>query len=157
MKHTLFLLAFLAPAPLFAQEPVKPTTIIENDQTRIVRVDIQPSSTRSMHNHPDMVWHVFIAMDQPIELNIQGQAAPVKLAPWTAHFFRGGVTHSITNPNPRPAQFMEFFNKKTGATTASTTAIEDALEDAMRALATTLARAAAEAVENQSSTDRRDR
>ena len=155
MKHTVLLLALLLPVAASAQEPVKPTTIIENDQTRIVRVDIQPSSTRSMHNHPDMVWHVFIAMDQQIVLNIQGQAEPVKLAPWGTHFFRGGITHSITNPNPRPAQFMEFFNKKPGVTAASNDAIEDALEDAMRALATTLARAAAEAVDNQSSTDRR--
>jgi hypothetical protein len=65
-----------------------------------------------MHDHPDMLWHVFVAMDQPIVLNIQGMANPVKLGPWQSHFFKGGTMQSITNPNPHQAQFMEFFAKK---------------------------------------------
>jgi hypothetical protein len=97
-------------------EPATPTTIIENAQSRIVRVDILASSTRSMHNHPDMLWHVFVTMDAPIILTIQGEANPVKLGPWQSHFFKGGTTHAITNPNPRVVQFLEFFSKKEGAT-----------------------------------------
>ena len=130
-------------------EPATPTTLIENAQSRIVRVDILANSTRSMHNHPDMLWHVFVTMNDPMVLTIQGEANPVKLGPWQTHFFKGGTTHAITNPNPRVAQFLEFFSKKAGATASI-----ESLEDAMR-LAVTLARAAAEAVENQASGDRR--
>ncbi len=101
-----------APAAAPQAEPATPTTIIENAQTRIVRVDILASSTRSMHSHPDMLWHVFVTMDAPIVLNIQGQAQPVRIEPWKSHFFEGGTVHSITNPSPRPVQFMEFFSKK---------------------------------------------
>jgi hypothetical protein len=157
MKHHLaptFILFVLACAPAFAQgpdgEPATPTTLIENAQSRIVRVDILPNSTRSMHNHPDMLWHVFVTMNDPIVLTIQGQANPVKLGPWQTHFFQGGTTHAITNPNPRMAQFLEFFSKKAG-----TTASIESLEDAVRTLAVTLARTAADAIENQSSGDRR--
>jgi hypothetical protein len=131
-------------------EPATPTTLIENAQSRIVRVDILASSTRSMHNHPDMLWHVFVTMNDPIVLTIQGQANPVKLGPWQTHFFKGGTTHAITNPSPRVAQFLEFFSKKEGATASI-----ESIEDAMQALAVTLARAAAAAVENQVSGDRR--
>ena len=94
------------------REPATPTTIIENPQSRIVKVDMLASSTRSMHSHPDMLWHVFVTMDAPIELLIQGQTEPVKLGAWQSHFFKGGVVHAIRNPNPRPVQFLEFFSKK---------------------------------------------
>lgn len=107
---------------LFAQaqrEPATPTTLIENAQTRIVRVDILANSTRSMHSHDDMLWHVFVTMDAPIVLTLKGQEQqPVRLGPWQTHFFKGGTVHSITNPNPRVVQFMEFFSKKTDAPAA---------------------------------------
>ena len=117
-------------------EPTIPTTLIENEQTRIVRVNHVANTTRSMHSHPDMNWHVFVTMNDPLVLNIQGQRDPVKLGPWQTHFFKGGVTHSITNPNARDIQFLEFFSKKTGATAALS-------EDEARALALALARTAA--------------
>jgi hypothetical protein len=125
-----------APAAAGAQqEPATPTTLIENAQTRIVRVDILASSTRSMHNHPDMLWHVFVTMDAPIVLTIQGEANPVKLGPWQSHFFKGGTTHAITNPNPRPVQFLEFFSKKMDAA---------AVPDAAQVLALALASASSQ-------------
>lgn len=121
-------------APAAPGEPATPTTIIENAQSRIVRVDILASSTRSMHNHPDMLWHVFVTMDAPIILTIQGEANPVKLGPWQSHFFKGGTTHAITNPSPRQVQFLEFFSKKIdGAAAAS----PDDARDLLLALAGT--------------------
>ena len=109
------------------REPATPTTIIENAQSRIVRVDILASSTRSMHNHPDMLWHVFVTMDAPIILTIQGEANPVKLGPWQSHFFKGGTTHAITNPSPRPVQFLEFFSKKIDGAAANADGARDLL------------------------------
>jgi hypothetical protein len=119
-------------APAAPGEPATPTTIIENAQSRIVRVDILASSTRSMHNHPDMLWHVFVTMDAPIILTIQGEANPVKLGPWQSHFFKGGTTHAITNPSARQVQFLEFFSKKTDAAAS----VDDA-RDLLLALAGT--------------------
>ena len=119
-------------APAAPGEPATPTTIIENAQSRIVRVDILANSTRSMHNHPDMLWHVFVTMNDPIVLTIQGQANPVKLGPWQSHFFKGGTTHAITNPSPRQVQFLEFFSKKTDAAAS----VDDA-RDLLLALAGT--------------------
>jgi hypothetical protein len=114
----LALLFSAAPAPAQAPDPggsadaATPTTLIENAQTRIVRVDIKPSATRSMHGHDDMQFHVFVTMNDPIVLTIRGAAEPVKLGPWQTHFFTGGTVHAITNPSPRVAQFLEFFTKK---------------------------------------------
>src|SRR5581483_11450015 len=100
-----------------AREPATPTTLIENDQTRIVRVQQLANSTRSMHSHPDMLWHVFVTMDAPVDLDIQGEGI-VHLGPWQTHFFKGGTTHAIINPNPTAVQFLEFFAKKTAANAA---------------------------------------
>ena len=95
-----------------AADTAAPVTLIENAQTRIVRVNIEPNSTRSMHSHDDMLWHVFVTMDAPIVLTIKGQEQRVELAPWQTHFFKGGTVHSITNPNGRYVQFLEFFAKR---------------------------------------------
>ena len=78
-------------------EPATPTFLIEQAETRIVRVDILANATRSMHGHTDMLWHVFVTMEDPIILTIEGQA-PVNLGPWQSHFFKGGTQHAITNP-----------------------------------------------------------
>ena len=85
-----------------------------------------------MHSHPDMLWHVFVTMDAPIILTIQGEANPVKLGPWQSHFFKGGTTHAITNPSPRQVQFLEFFSKKTDAAASA-----DDARDLLLALAGT--------------------
>jgi hypothetical protein len=121
LAFALSILILSAPA-LFAQapparprEPVTPTTLVDNDQTFIVRVQQAPNSTRSMHGHPDMLWHVFVAMDAPMDLDIQGEGV-VHVGPWQSHFFKGGTTHAIVNPNPTAAQFLEFFVKKTTTT-----------------------------------------
>ena len=62
------------------------------------------------------------------------EPAPVKLGPWQTHFFKGGTTHAITNPNSRVVQFLEFFSKKDGGAAS----IEDA-----QALALAFARSVA--------------
>lgn len=92
-------------------EPATPTFLIEQAETRIVLVDMLADATRSMHNHADMLWHVFVTMDSPVVLTIEGQA-DVHLGPWQSHFFTGGTMHAITNPSLEPIQFLEFFSKK---------------------------------------------
>ncbi|MSO45939.1 MAG: hypothetical protein EXQ59_04130 [Acidobacteria bacterium] len=114
--------AIFAQVPAPPQEPATPTTLIEREETRIMRVDILANSTRSMHSHPDMLWHVFMTMDAPMILMIQGETEPVKLGPWESHFLVGGTMHAISNPNARPVQFLEFFSKKMDASASGQTA-----------------------------------
>jgi len=111
-------------------EPATPTFLIEQAETRIVLVDMLADATRSMHGHTDMLWHVFVTMEDPVILTIEGEA-DVKLGPWQSHFFTGGTMHAITNPSLEPIQFLEFFSKKMDAA-----GIDDA-----RNLALALARA----------------
>lgn len=102
-----------APDPAFDDtEPATPTFLIERAETRIVLVDMLADSTRSMHSHTDMLWHVFVTMEAPVILTIEGEADPVKLGPWESHFFTGGTMHAITNPSREPIQFLEFFSKR---------------------------------------------
>jgi mannose-6-phosphate isomerase-like protein (cupin superfamily) len=93
-------------------EPATPTFLIEQPETRIVLVDMLADATRSMHSHAGMLWHVFVTMNSPVILTIEGQTDPVTLGPWQSYFFTGGTTHAITNPGVEPIQFLEFFSKK---------------------------------------------
>ena len=110
-------------------EPVTPTTLIENAETRLVKVVMLANSTRVMHAHPDMVFHLFVTTDWPIILTVQGEARPILMGRWQAHYFKGGTVHAISNPNATPAYFLEFFTKKAGAAAANGS------EDAAQALA----------------------
>ena len=95
-------------------EPATPTFLIEQAETRIVLVDMLADATRSMHSHTDMLCHVFVTMEDPVVLTIEGEA-DVELGPWQSHCFTGGTMHAITNPSLEPIQFLEFFSKKMDA------------------------------------------
>ena len=86
----------------------KAITPVDRPEIKVQRVDIEPNATRGMHAHDDVIYHVFLATDAPLDLNIEGEGM-VHLAPWEAHFFKGGTLHAITNPNATPARFIEIF------------------------------------------------
>jgi quercetin dioxygenase-like cupin family protein len=112
----------------------KAITPMDRPEIKIQRVEILPNATRGMHAHDDVVYHVFLTMDDPLILTIEGEAEPVKLDPWQSHFFKGGTVHAITNPNAKPVRFLEVFVNKNGDKTAAL--------DAARALALAFAGAA---------------
>lgn len=136
-----FLLAVLLPLTLSsahaqtaadpAGNPVTVTRIVDNEQTRVSQVVIRANATRPMHSHPEALWHVFVTTDAPIDLLIEG-APTVHLGPWQAYFFKGGTMHAFSNPNARPARWIELFALKTGNPVALD-------ESAARALALALA------------------
>jgi hypothetical protein len=101
----------LLPAPLFAQ--VKVTRILDTPETRVAQVEIPANDTRPLHAHPEALWHVFVTTDAPMDLLIEGEPT-VHLAPWQAHFFKGGTMHGFHNPNARTVRWVEFFALKTG-------------------------------------------
>ena len=123
MKTTTTVLLFLAlaSAPAVAQQapsaqpqrqPVTVTTILQRPEVRVIRVAIQPNSTRTAHAHADALFHLFMPLDGTIDLGIEGEPSE-RLGPWQAHFFKGGTTHAFTNTSASAVQWLEVFVQKT--------------------------------------------
>ena len=138
-KYCLALLVTVIATPVLAQTPappagtVKVTRVLDNEQTAVRYVEIQANATRPMHSHPEAVWHIFMTTDAPMDLLIEGEPT-VHLGPYQAHFFKGGTMHGFSNPNARPAHWIEMFALKAGNAVAMD-------ESAGRALALSLAEA----------------
>jgi len=115
-------LSFLVSSGVFAQAPgvrnltpgpthTKAITPMDRPEIKVQRVDIEPNSTRGMHAHDDVIYHVFMTTDAPLTLSIEGEG-DVHLAPWEAHFFKGGTVHAITNTTAGSVRFIEIFVNK---------------------------------------------
>jgi quercetin dioxygenase-like cupin family protein len=114
----------------------KAITPVDRPEIKVQRVEIEPNATRGMHAHDDVVYHIFLTMDAPLTLTIQGEAEPVQLGPWQSHYFKGGTVHAITNTSAMPVSFLEIFVNKTENKTAQ------AAIDPAQAIALAMAHAA---------------
>jgi len=129
----------IASSSAFAQAPgvrnltpgpthTKAITPLDRPEIKIQRVDIESNSTRGMHAHDDVIYHVFMTTDAPLTLSIEGEG-DVHLGPWEAHFFKGGTVHAITNSSAQSVRFIEIFvNKPADGKTA---VIEPAAAEAL--------------------------
>jgi quercetin dioxygenase-like cupin family protein len=126
-------LAQAPPQPPQAQrQPVTVTTIMQRPEVRVIRVAIEPNSTRTLHAHADELFHLFMPVDGTIDVTIDGEGSR-RLGPWEAHFFTGGTMHAFTNASASTVQWMEVFIHKTA--TSAVLDSESALALAMAALA----------------------
>ena len=73
---------------------VKPVRQIDRAEVRVIRVEIAPGAIRSVHQHDDVPFHLFIPVTGKIELTI-GSAAPVEAVPGTAYFMERGTPHGF--------------------------------------------------------------
>jgi hypothetical protein len=115
-----------------SRQPVTVTTILQRAEVRVIRVAIQPNSTRTLHAHADELFHLFMPVDGTIEVAIEGEGTE-RLGPWQAHFFKGGTMHAFTNASASTVQWMEVFIHKTAASAGLST--DSAFALAMAALA----------------------
>jgi quercetin dioxygenase-like cupin family protein len=95
---------------------VTPVRQIDRAEVRVTRVELQPGAVRSVHQHDDVRFHLFIPISGKIELTI-GSAKPVEATPGQAYFMQRGTPHGFRNIGSSPAAVMEVFVKG-DATTA---------------------------------------
>ena len=130
-------LSSLVVPPVVAQTPaageadpgVKPNRLIDRAEVRVTRVEIQPGATRRVHQHDDVVYHLWVPIEGNLQLRI-GSETPVAAAAGQAFFFKRSTPHGFTNVGTTPAAVLEIFVKQT--TTAG-------LQDPFGALAQELA------------------
>ncbi|MBM3770603.1 MAG: cupin domain-containing protein [Acidimicrobiia bacterium] len=108
--------ARLGPQPE-ADPGVRPTRLIDRDEIRVSRIDLQPGARRSVHAHDDVEYHVWTPVEGTFEFTM-GNDAPVTAKPGQAFFMKRGTRHGFRNIGNAPGAVFEIFVKKT-ATAAS--------------------------------------
>ena len=118
----LALLTLLIVRPAFAQAPaqqqgeadpgVRPTRLIDRAEIRVSRVEIAAGSTRRVHQHDDVVYHLWVPLEGSLQITI-GSDAPVTATAGQAFFMKKGTPHGFKNIGTTPGAAMEIFVKQT--------------------------------------------
>lgn len=98
---------------------VKPVRQMDRPEVRVTRVELQPGAVRSVHQHDDVRFHLFIPVSGKIELTI-GSDKPIEAIPGQAYFMERGTPHGFRNIGSTPAAVMEVFVKDVAATPQQT-------------------------------------
>src|ERR1700690_3454924 len=135
----IFTLTALAAAPVFGQELVptkdpgvaravlisKPTVGVD-----VLRVELQVGSARSIHQHDDVKFHLFLPLKGSIELTVGDKKIAAAIG--QAYFIETGTPHGFKNTGSTPAAGFEvFIREPKPAAGIGPTAEGDALAVAM--------------------------
>lgn len=104
---------------------IKPTRLIDRGEVRVSRVEIQPGSTRRVHTHDDVQFHLWVPLEGTLQLTV-GSEPPVAAASGQAFFLKRSTPHGFKNIGTTPAAVLEVFVKD-GAPKADRSTNPDAL------------------------------
>jgi quercetin dioxygenase-like cupin family protein len=104
--------------PAEADPGVRPFRLIDRDEIRVTRVELQPGAARRIHVHDDVEYHVWAPVAGTLEITI-GNDAPRAAAPGQAFFMKRGTPHGFRNTGTTPAAVFEIFVKKSTTTAAA--------------------------------------
>jgi quercetin dioxygenase-like cupin family protein len=85
--------------------------MIDRDEVRVSRVELQPGATRRVHTHDDVVYHLWVPIEGTLEITI-GSAAPARAVSGQAFFMNRGTPHGFKNIGATPGAALEVFVKK---------------------------------------------
>jgi len=106
-----------------ADPGVRPIRLIDRDEIRVSRVELQPGAVRRVHAHDDVEYHVWAPVSGSLEITI-GNDAPKAAGPGQAFFMKKGTAHGFRNTGSTPAAVFEIFVKRS-MTNASAITEED--------------------------------
>ena len=106
-----------AQLPAEADPGVRPFRLIDRDEIRVSRVELQPGAVRSVHVHDDVEYHVWTPVVGTLEITI-GNDAPTPTASGQAFFMKKGTPHGFRNTGTTTAVVFEIFVKNSSTTAA---------------------------------------
>jgi quercetin dioxygenase-like cupin family protein len=82
----------------------------------VLRVELQPGAVRSIHQHDDVKYHLFLPLTGSLELTIGD--TKIAASPGQAYYIERGTPHGFRNTGSTPASGYEVFIRepKTSAT-----------------------------------------
>jgi mannose-6-phosphate isomerase-like protein (cupin superfamily) len=133
MRFATFVVVTLAALQAGAQQPaaspdpgVTPVRLLDRPEIRVSRVELQPGAVRSMHEHQDAKFHVWVALAGNLEFTM-GSTKPMAAPIGQAYFMQKGTMHGFRNAGTTPGAAMEIFVKD-GAAAGDVAAALAALE-----------------------------
>ena len=102
-----------------AEAGVRPFRLIDRDEIRVSRVELQPGAVRRVHVHDDVEYHVWTPVVGTLEITI-GNDAPKAATPGQAYFMKKGTPHRFRNTGSTPAAVFEIFVKRSSTTAGLT-------------------------------------
>lgn len=100
-----------------ADPGVRPVRLIDRDEIRVSRVELQPGAIRRVHAHDDVEYHVWAPVTGALEITI-ARGTPQAAAPGQAFFMKRGTPHGFRNTGQTPAAVFEIFVKHSTTTAA---------------------------------------
>ena len=100
-----------------ADAGVARATLMDVPDVRILRVEIQPGATRSIHKHDDVRAHLFLPITGSIELTMGSEKMPA--APGQAFRMEKGTPHGFHNTGTTVAMVYEVFLRDVPAKAAN--------------------------------------
>jgi quercetin dioxygenase-like cupin family protein len=73
----------------------------------VLRLEFQPGAARSIHQHDDVKFHLFLSMSGSIEVTVG--ATKTMATPGQAFFIEKGTPHGFRNTGTTPAKGFEIF------------------------------------------------
>ena len=107
-----------------ADPGVRPFRLIDRDEIRVSRVELQPGAVRSVHAHDDVEYHVWTPVEGSLEITI-GNDKPQAAKPGQAFFMKRGTPHGFRNTGTMPAAVFEIFVKKSTTSAANDQVLRD--------------------------------
>ena len=93
-----------------ADQGYTPVRLWERPDVRATRVEIKPMGIRTVHQHDDVKFHLFIPLTGKLQLTIASDK-PVEAPVGQAFYIKGGTPHGFRNLGSTPAMAMEIFVK----------------------------------------------
>jgi len=90
---------------------VTPVRLLDRPEVRVLRTELLPGITRSIHTHDDVKFHLFLPLTSGIELTI-GSDKPVMTEPGQAYFIMKSTPHGFRNTGTATAMAYEVFVKE---------------------------------------------
>ena len=90
--------------------------IIDRAELRAGRLEIRPGGARRVHQHDDVLFHLFIVLTGSVQLNMGSQT--IDAVAGQVHFIPRGTAHGFKNASSAVATAVEVFIKPTASAAA---------------------------------------
>jgi len=131
-RHTQPAQGAAAPAPREVDPGVFNTSpIIDRAELRAGRLEIRPGGARRVHQHDDVLFHLFIPLTGSVQLNVGSQI--IEAVAGQVYFIPRGTPHGFKNTSGSVATAVEVFIKPTANAAAGATSPADQLTIALAA------------------------
>lgn len=88
---------------------VQPNRLIDRDEVRVSRIELEKGAVRSVHAHTDVSYQLFIPLTDGIRLTMDSRTIETRAG--QAYFMAKGTPHGFANPGHSQGAVIEVFVK----------------------------------------------